>query len=60
MARPDELTTLLALAQSELRALRREAATLPMPEAARLLEELARLSEESKEIARLARALRGH
>jgi hypothetical protein len=60
MARPDELTTLLALAQNELRALRREAATLPLPEAVRLLKELARLAEESKEIARVARALRGH
>lgn len=60
MARPDEITTLLALAQIEMRALRREAATLPPADAARLLKELARLAEESKEIARQARAMRGH
>lgn len=60
MIRSDELAALLVLAQRELRALRREAATLPLPDAARLLKELARLSEESREIARLARAMRGH
>jgi hypothetical protein len=60
MTRPDPLTALLSLAQSELRALRREAATLPPADAARLLGELARLAEESREIARLVRAIRGH
>ena len=60
MARPDEITTLLALARSELRALRREAETLPPDDAAWLLRELARLSAESRAIARQARAMRGH
>ena len=60
MSRPDEITTLLSIARSELRALRREAATLPPADAAWLLRELALLAEESREIARLARAMRGH
>ena len=60
MARPDEITVLLALAESEMRELRREVATLPLVHAARLLKELARLAEESKEIAREARRMRGH
>ena len=60
MARPDEITTLLALAQSELRELRREAAMLPPADAMRLLMELERLAEESRQLARVARTMRGH
>lgn len=60
MARPDELTTLLALAQSELRELRREAAQLPPADAMRLLMQVERLAQESRQLAREARLMRGH
>ena len=60
MARHNELVTLLALAQLELRELRREAAELPREDAVRLLAELERLSLESKQLARQARAMRDH
>ncbi|HVE70326.1 MAG TPA: hypothetical protein VNI54_03085 [Thermoanaerobaculia bacterium] len=56
----DELSMLLALAQRELRELRREAARLPYVDAQRLLRELERLSAESRAIAREARLMRGH
>ena len=60
MRRNNEIETLLALAEFELRELQREAAMLPAADAARLLAELERLAEESRRIAREARMMRNH
>ena len=60
MRKPDEITALLALAQLELRQLRREVATLPPADAERLMAELERLAAESRAIARQARLMRDH
>ena len=60
MAKSEPLTMLLELAQLQLQELRREAAALPPADAGRLLQELERLAEESRQLAREARTMRDH
>ena len=54
MPEPDDVATLLMVARTEIRNLKREAAALPPEEAAEFMEMIEHLTEESRRIARAA------
>lgn len=53
-ARPDDVATLLMVARTEIRNLKREAAALPPEEAAEFMKRIEHLTAESRRIARAA------